>query len=158
VSMTTRSLAPAGRADSKLSIDGSDRSALFCPPPDEVPYPVCRTGSISCSCGGQPPHFIRTHLIMLDYLGSGISRVQTFRLSIEWDTCAPINHAANFPYSSDACLISEINWGIDRGSVLLLNRDQPWRALRVVVSNHRSHQVTDSESTSILVASIVAPT
>jgi hypothetical protein len=37
----------------------------------------------------------------------------------------------------------------------MLNRDKPWRALRVVVSNRRSHQVTDSESTSILVASVV---
>jgi len=37
----------------------------------------------------------------------------------EWDCCAPINHAANFPYFSDAYLISKINWGIDRGSVSL---------------------------------------
>jgi hypothetical protein len=40
----------------------------------------------------------------------------------------------------------------------MLNRDKPWRALRVVVSNRRSHQVTDSESTSILAASVVAAT
>jgi len=37
----------------------------------------------------------------------------------EWDVCAPINHAANFPYFSDTYLISMINWGIDRGSVSL---------------------------------------
>jgi len=40
----------------------------------------------------------------------------------------------------------------------MFNRDEPWHALRVFVSNRRSHQVTNSESTSILVASAVVAT
>ncbi len=45
-----------------------------------------------------------------------------------------------------------------RDRFLMLDRDKPWRALRGVVSNRRAHQVTDSEATSILVASVVTAT
>jgi hypothetical protein len=34
----------------------------------------------------------------------------------------------------------------------MLDRDKPWRAHEVFVSNRRSHQITDSESISILAA------
>jgi len=57
--------------------------------------------------------------ITLDHAECGISRDQTFKWGIEWDLYGPINHAANFPYFSDAYLLSKINWGIDRGSVSL---------------------------------------
>jgi len=56
---------------------------------------------------------------MFDHFDCGISRDQACKWGIAWDSCAPINHAANFPYFSDAYLISKINWGIDRGSVSL---------------------------------------
>ena len=42
--------------------------------------------------------------------------------------------------------------------LLMLNRDRPRRAHRVFVSNRRTHQSTDSESISILVAQVVTAT
>jgi hypothetical protein len=45
-----------------------------------------------------------------------------------------------------------------RDRFLMLDCDRPWRARRGAVSNRRAHQVTDSESTSILIASVVATT
>jgi len=56
-------------------------------------------------------------LITLDHLYGGISRDQTRKWAIEWDTCASVKHAANFHLFSDACLSSEINWGMGSGSV-----------------------------------------
>jgi hypothetical protein len=55
-------------------------------------------------------------------------------------------------------VIGQIASGITDDRFLMLNRDEPSRALRGFVSNRRSDQVTDSESTSILVASVVAAT
>jgi hypothetical protein len=54
---------------------------------------------------------------MLDHLGSRISSDQTCKSGIEWDLCAPVNYAASFHLCSDACLISETNWGMGSGSV-----------------------------------------
>jgi hypothetical protein len=45
-----------------------------------------------------------------------------------------------------------------RDRFLMLDCDRPWRARRGAVSNRRAHQVTDSEATSILIASVVAMT
>jgi hypothetical protein len=69
--------------------------------------------------GAQTLRFMQKRKIMLDHFDGGVSRDQTCKWGIEWYLCAPINHAANFPYLSDAYLISKINWGIDRGSVSL---------------------------------------
>jgi hypothetical protein len=45
----------------------------------------------------------------------------------------------------------ENNWGMVRGRFNMLNRDEPSQARGFFVGNRRSHQITDSESTSILV-------
>jgi hypothetical protein len=60
---------------------------------------------------------VQEHWIMLDHCDCVIRCDQPCRWDVEWDLCAPVNHAANFHLFSDACLISEINWGKGSGSV-----------------------------------------
>src|SRR3954447_7263171 len=50
-----------------------------------------------------------------------------------------------------SCVNVENNWGMVRGRFNMLNRVEPSQARGVFVGNRRSHQITDSESTSILV-------
>src|SRR5216683_1296523 len=50
-----------------------------------------------------------------------------------------------------SCVNVENNWGMGQGQIHMLNRDEPSQARGVFVGNRQSHQITDSESTSILV-------
>jgi hypothetical protein len=70
--------------------------------------------------------------------------------------CAPTNSNRNIVREYGVGQLAKMTGVWVGGRFLMLNRDKPYPARKGFVSNRRTRQITDSESISILVASVVA--